>query len=440
MSQLAIKGGKPVRAQSDLFPAYNTIGQEEIDAVTEVLRSGNLSQFLGVWSADFLGGPMVRKFEEKWCEAIGVDHAVSVNSNTSGLFASVGALGLGPGDEVIVSPYTMTASAIAPVVYGAIPVFADIHPDTFCLDPESVREKVTPRTKAIIIVHILGHPADMDAIMAIAKEFDLRVIEDCAQTPKGKYKGKYLGTIGDLGVFSLNYHKHIHTGEGGVVVTNNKQLAERVQLIRNHAENVVEAKGVTEITNMIGYNYRMTEIEAAIGIQQLKKVDDLIEQRLENVKVINDAIGSLPGFTPQPYVDETSLHTYYIQPFKYDRGVLGIHRNDFVAAIKAEIPTSKLREAAPLIGAGYVRPLYLQPIYQQRAAFAFTNDKFKSDVDYSKGICPVTEKMHFEELITTEFMRPGMTRKDIEDVIRAFEKVVKYRHELEPTEVSVAGR
>jgi len=440
MPQLAIKGGKPVREQTDLFPAYNTIGKEEIEAVTAVLNSGNLSQFLGTWSDDFLGGPMVRALEEKWCEALNIEYAVSVNSNTSGLFASVGAIGIQPGDEVIVSPYTMTASAVAPLVYGGVPVFADIDPDTFCLDPKSVREKITPRTKAIIIVHILGHPANLDEIMAIAKQNNLKVIEDCAQTPKGKYKGRYLGTIGDIGVFSLNYHKHIHTGEGGVVVTRNKNLAERVQLIRNHAENVVEAKGVAEITNMIGFNYRMTEIEAAIGIQQLDKVDSLIEQRLENVKIINEAIGSLPGFTQQPYVDETSLHTYYIQPFKYSKEVLGIHRNEFVTAIKAEIPTSRLREAAPLIGAGYVRPLYLQPIYQKRAAFAFTNDRFKSNVDYSQGLCPITECMHFEELITTEFMRPGMTKKDIDDVISAFEKVVKYRHELQPAELSVAGK
>jgi perosamine synthetase len=440
MPQLAIMGGKPIREQHDLFPAYNTIGEEEIMAVTAVLMSGNLSQFLGTWSDDFLGGPMVRKLEEKWCEAININYAVSVNSNTSGLFASLGAIGIQTGEEVIVSPYTMTASAVAPLVYGGVPVFADIHPDTFCLDPKSIREKITPRTKAILIVHILGHPAEMDEIMAIAKEFNLIIIEDCAQTPKGKYKGRYLGTIGDIGVFSLNYHKHIHTGEGGVVVTNNKHYAERVQLIRNHGENVVDAKGIIDITNMIGYNYRMTEIEAAIGIEQLKKIDELIEQRLLNVKFLNAAIGSLPGFTAQPYVDETSLHTYYIQPFKYNQQILGIHRNDFVAAIQAEIPTSRLREAAPLIGAGYVRPLYLQSIYQKRAAFAFTNEKFRSEVNYSKGSCPVTEKMHFNELITTEYMRPGMTKKDLDDVVKAFEKVVKYKNELEPRVLSTARK
>jgi dTDP-4-amino-4,6-dideoxygalactose transaminase len=429
MPKLAIKGGTPVRTQ--LFPAYNTIGEEEKQAVMKVLDSGNLSQFLGTWSEDFLGGPMVRKLEENWATALNVAHAISVNSNTSGLFAAMGAIGIQPGDEVIVSPYTMTASAIAPVVYGGVPVFADIHPDSFCLDPKSIEQNITPRTKAILVVHIMGHPADMDAIMAIAKKHRLIVIEDCAQAPMGKYKGRYVGTIGDMGIFSLNYHKHIHTGEGGIIVTNNKDLAEKVQLIRNHAETVVEAKGSSDLTNMIGYNYRMTEVEAAIGIEQLKKLPALLEQRIENVMFLNEKLGSLDGINAQPYVDPSSIHTYYMQPFKYNSAIIGVHRNEFVAAIKAEIPTSKLREAAPLIGAGYVKPLYLQPIYQQRAATcSFNCNHYKGSVDYSKGICPVTESLHFDELITTEFMRPGMTRHDMNDVITAFEKVYENIGEL----------
>jgi perosamine synthetase len=291
MPQLAIKGGEPVRKK--LFPAYNTIGKEEKEAVQKVLDSGNLSQYLGAWTDDFFGGPMVRKLEEDWCKTLGIEYAVSVNSNTSGLFSAIGACGIGPGDEVIVSPYTMSASAIAPVVYGGVPVFADIDPDTFCLDPKSIEAKITPRTKAVLIVHIFGHPADMDAIMPIARKHNLRVIEDCAQAPMGKYKGKYVGTIGDIGVFSLNYHKHIHTGEGGIIVTHDAVLAEKLQLIRNHAENVVEAKGVKDITNMIGYNYRMTEIEAAIGIEQLKKLPQLLEQRLKNARFLHEAIGNI---------------------------------------------------------------------------------------------------------------------------------------------------
>jgi dTDP-4-amino-4,6-dideoxygalactose transaminase len=254
----------------------------------------------------------------------------------------------------------------------------------------------------------------------------------------GRYKGKYVGTIGDIGVFSLNYHKHIHTGEGGIIVTHDTVLAEKLQLIRNHAENVVEAKGVKDITNMIGYNYRMTEIEAAIGIEQLKKLPQLLEQRLKNARFLHEAIGNINGLSSPPWVEEPSLHTFYVQPVKYNQSVFEVHRNTFVDAIKAEIPSAVLRETAPLIGAGYVRPLYLQPIYQQREGFAFNNDRFKSEVDYSKGICSVTEQMHFNELITHEYMRPGMSREDMEDVVRAFEKVAKNVVELQAN-VAVAG-
>ncbi len=429
MPELAIKGGKPVRTK--FFPPYNTIGKEEKEAVLKVLDSGNLSQFLGAWGSDFLGGPTVRRFEEAWCKAIGISHSVSVNSNTSGLFAAMGACNIQPGDEVIVSPYTMSASAIAPMVYGGIPVFADIDSDSFCLDPKSIESKITPYTKAILVVHIFGHPADMDTIMEIAKKYQLKVVEDCAQAPMGKYKGKYVGTIGDIGVFSLNYHKHIHTGEGGVIVTNNKELAEKLQLIRNHGENVVEAKGETDLTNMVGYNYRMTEVEAAIGIEQLKKLPSLLERRLENAEFLHHSLGSIHGLSSPPWVDKDSLHTFYVQPLKYDQQKLEVHRNDFVNAIKAEIPSAALRETAPLISAGYVKPLYLQPIYQQRVSVcSFNCDHYKGFVDYSKGICPVAEKMHFTELITHEYMRPGMTKSDLKDVVNAFEKVVSHIDEL----------
>ncbi len=428
-SVLAINGGTPVRTK--LFPAYNTIGEEEKKAVMKVLDSGNLSQYLGAWTHDFLGGPTVRKFEEAWSSAIGVSHSISVNSNTSGLFTAMGAIGIQPGDEVIVSPYTMSASAIAPLVYGGIPVFADIDPASFCMDPKSIESNITSRTKAILVVHIFGNPADMDSIMAIAKKHKLFVVEDCAQAPMGKYKGKNIGTIGDLGVFSLNYHKHIHTGEGGVITTNNADLAERCQMIRNHAENVTQPKGVTDLTNLIGYNYRMTEIECAIGIEQLKKLPHLLEQRLENVAFLNEQFKKFAAFEILPMHNDGSVNTYYVYPIKFNKEIAGIHRNKFVDALKAEIPSAVLRETAPLIGAGYVKPLYLQPIYQQRAAWAYNKNLYNGNVDYSEGICPVTEKMHFEVLFTNEYMRPGMTKNDMMDVVNAMEKIFDNVKELQ---------
>ena len=163
MSKLAINGGNAVR--SKLFPPYNTIGEEEKKAVMKVLDSGNLSQYIGGWHPDFFGGPTVKQLEADWSEMFGSQFAISVNSNTSGLYTAMGAIGIQPGDEVIVSPYSMSASAIAPLVYGGIPIFADIEEDTLCMSAVSIRKCITPRTKAILVVHIMGHPAEMDEIM-----------------------------------------------------------------------------------------------------------------------------------------------------------------------------------------------------------------------------------------------------------------------------------
>src|SRR5574344_1647548 len=252
MGILAINGGKKVR--TELFPAYRVIGKEEEDAVVKVLRSGILSKYLGCWADDFYGGPQVQALEKEWAEYFGVKHAISMNSATSALYCAAGAIGLNPEDEVIVSPYTMAASATAPLIYNAVPIFADIEEEYFCLDVESIEAKITPKAKAIIVVDIFGQPYDAERINALAKKHNLYVIEDTAQAPGAKYKGKYAGTLGDIGVFSLNYHKHIHCGEGGIIVTDNDELAERLRLIRNHAEAVVDAKGTTDLVNMVGFN------------------------------------------------------------------------------------------------------------------------------------------------------------------------------------------
>ncbi len=416
MTILAINGGDPIRKSP--FPLYVTIGAEEKRAVMEVLDSTVLSKFLGTWSPDFYGGPRVQKLEREWEAYFSVKHAISLNSATSGLYAAVGAAGVGPGDEVIVSPYTMSASATAALVYGGIPVFADIDPDTFCLSPQSIRERITPQTRAIIVVDIFGHPAEMNEIMAIARERNLIVIEDCAQAPGATYHGKHAGTLADMGIFSLNYHKTIHCGEGGVVVTNNEKFAERLQLIRNHAEVVVKNKGVTDLTNMVGFNYRMTEIEAAIAAEQLKKLENLLVPRISAADFLTRELTGLPGLTP-PVVKPGVRHGYYIYVMKYDAAVTGVARERFVAAMQAEgIP----------LGQGYVEPLYLQPLYQQRTAFGkegfpFTYSGYRGKVSYERGICPVTERMHFQEVLHGDFCHAGMTRGDLEDIVRAFHKV-----------------
>ncbi|MCX6723788.1 MAG: DegT/DnrJ/EryC1/StrS family aminotransferase [Candidatus Staskawiczbacteria bacterium] len=431
--KLAIHGGPKIRTK--LFPFYQTIGQEEIKAVSSVLKTGVLSKYLGAWHEDFYGGPEVRRLEKEWAKYFGVKHAISVNSATSGLYCAVGACGLGPGDEVIVSPYSMCISASAPLVYNAIPVFADIEKDFFCIDPESVESKITERTKAIIAVDIFGQPYDADKINAIAKKHNLYVIEDAAQAPGAEYKGRMAGTLGDIGVYSLNYHKHIHTGEGGMVVTDNDELAEKVRLIRNHAEAVVGDKGYSSLVNMIGFNFRMTEVEAAIARVQLKKLDKLLEARLKNVEYLSEKFSKFPFLEPAK-VRPQCKHVFYKHPLKYKEEVVGVSRNKFIEAVKAELMPMESREnQGVLIGCGYVKPLYLLPLYQKLIGFGdkgcpFKCSFYKGKLDYSEGLCPVTEKMHNKELITHDLMTPPFKKKDLDDLISAFGKVYDNISEL----------
>ena len=418
MSRLAIEGGAPIRTRP--FPEYRTIGAEEKAAVAEVLDSGVLSAFLGTWSPEFLGGPRVRKLEEEWARYFGVTHAVSMNSATSGLFAALGAAGVGPGDEVIVSPYTMSASAVGPLLYNAIPVFADIDPATFCVSAETIRAVLSPHTKAIVAVDLFGHPAEMDAIMALAAEHGLTVIEDAAQAPGAKLGERYAGTLGHIGVFSLNYHKHIHSGEGAVVVTDDPALAERLQLIRNHGEVVLQQKpGGGDLNNMLGFNYRMTEIEAAIASEQLKKLDGLLTARIERAHQLTGLLSNAGGIST-PVVKPGCVHAYYAYALRYDAEAVGVPRAQFVAALKAE--------GMP-IAEGYVAPIYLQPLYQRRRLYGGTGSPWTEhprSVSYERGICPVTERMHTQELIYTGALHAQLTSADVEDMAEAFHKVIDH--------------
>lgn len=415
MSQLALFGGTP--AIDKTFPRYNSIGKEELAAVQQVIESGLLSRFLGDWDPDFFGGEKIQEFERAWEKHFAVRHAVTVNSNTSGLIAAVGALGIEPGDEVIVSPWTMSASATAILVWNAIPVFADIEEDTFNLDPVSIERSITPYTRAIMVTDIFGHAADLDAIMDIARRHGLKVIEDAAQSPGARYRGQHVGTVADIGVFSLNYHKHIHTGEGGVCVTNDSTLAERLQLIRNHAESVVAGKGVTDLCNMIGFNFRMTEIEAAIGVEQLKKLPRLLAERQTLAECLTLSLHGLKGLR-LPVVKPDCSHAYYVYPMVLDTAETSVPRDRIVEALCAE---------GVAVAGGYVN-LHLLPMYQQRIAhgrkgFPWSGGPYRGKVSYAKGICPSAESMNEARYMCIAMCQYGYTTDDIDLIAQAFRKV-----------------
>lgn len=401
------------------FPLYNPIGEEEARAAHDVVMTGMLSDYVGRNTDKFLGGKQVREFEKRWADFHQVKHAISFNSATSALIAGVGALEVLPGDEVIVISYGMCISATAPLFYDAVPVFVDIEDDYFCMDPEKVEQKITSRTKAILTVDLFGQSTDMDKINAIARKHNLKVLCDSSHVPGCRYKDGFAGTFGDIGVYSLNQHKIIHCGEGGVAVTNNDELALRLQLIRNHAEAVVAENGYRNLTNMLGGNYRLPEVEAAIATEQLKKLPKLLEQRIDLADYLTEKFSKCEFITP-PKIREDSGHVYYLYPMKYNEEATGVSRAEYVKKIN-ELGIPLYRFAA-----GYTKPFYLeQPIFMEREKFknGYPYSLLPKDEqsDYSEGVCPVTEKLFTKELIVTAYNYPPLTKVDMDDVVKAFQ-------------------
>ena len=427
-NRLAINGGRKFR--SKLWSDNFTIGFREKIAVLKSLSSGYLSLFEGSNTPDypfsFFGGPNVRNLEQEWSEYYSVNHSIAMNSATSGLFAAIGALEIGYGDEVIVSPYTMTACALAPLVYGAIPVFADIDPETGCLDPKSILKKISKNTKAILVVHQFGYVAEMDEILDIGKKYNLKIIEDCAQAHGAKYKNKNVGTLGDIGVFSLNVNKTIQSGEGGICVTNSKELAYRLQLIRNHGEAVVGPANYQNITNILGFNFRMTEFCAAIASVQLKKLKLFNLRRLNLVEKLNKYLEDHPFFSPlKPIkrlnndISNGTLQTFYIYPICFDKDKTNYSREEIVRSLNAE---------GLKLSMGYVKPLYLQPLYQKKTLFKHSYPfnappNLNLNQKYDIGTCPNSEMLHNYKLITSEHIRYPHNNKDINDICRIIDKI-----------------
>ncbi len=428
LEKLALLGGSPVLQKE--FPVFNSIGPDEVQAVREVMESGQLSGYYGSWGPEFFGGKKVQEFENAWSKKFKCKYSIALNSNTSGLFAAMGAIELSPGDEVIVPPLSMSATAISPLFYGGKPVFCDVEPITCSIDPEKVTQLITKKTKAIVVVNLFGHIAYLSQLREIADKYNLFLIEDNAQAPLGHEDNNLAGTVGDIGVFSLNYHKHFHTGEGGVCVTNNEQLAKKMQLIRNHGENCVEELNVNNEINTIGLNLRMTEIAAAIGIEQLKKADDLVQERVDIANYLNENLNNLDGIN-LPVQRKNTRPVYYMYQMRFDEDKVGVSRELFAKALAAEgFPTFL----------GFIKPLYWLPAFQNNIAigrhgFPFKKNRFNipflnKKSSYKKGLCPVAEKLHLKELMGFDCCCFKYNSDDLEYLTKAFKKVFNNRNHL----------
>ena len=330
--------------------AKPVLGREEEEAVRKVFQSGMLVQ-----------GKTVRSFEEAFANYIGVGHAVAVTNGTIALDTTLKALKIGPGDEVIVPAFSFIATGNCVLFQRAKPVFADIDQRNFNIDPSDVNEKITAKTKAIIAVHMFGQPAKMEELKEIAQDHELFLVEDAAQAHGAEYKGRKAGGLGEVGCFSFYATKNMTTGEGGIIMTNNNELARKARLLRNH--------GQTEKYHhtILGYNYRMTELSAAIGLVQLKKLDKLNEKRIRNAKMLNEGIKKIQGLTP-PYVEEHVKHVFYQYVIKVEENY-PLERNELA---------NHLEKMGIGTAVHYPMPIYRQPLYH--------------GLGYDKKICPITEE------------------------------------------------
>jgi len=407
----AILGGKPVRAKP--FPSWPVWDKSAEESVLGVLRSGR-------W---FRGsGTMVSQFEAKYAALLGAKRCVCTVNGTNALLTALHVLDIGVGDEVIVSPYTFIATYNVVLNSVALPVFADTDPETFLIDPDKIEERITGSTRAILPVHILGLPANMDKINAIAKKHDLKVIEDACQAWLAEWRGKKCGTVGDLGCFSFQESKHLPCGEGGAVVGNDEAIMDRVQSYHNCGRPVGSVKGKTGYP-IVGTNRRMTEYQAAILLNQIQRLEADTARRVENANYLTSRIKDIPGIVPHKLYDGATRAVYHLYPFRYKKEQFnGLPRSRFLAALSAEgIPCS----------GGY------GPQYRDELIEAALNSKNFKRAFPKERLARYREELHYpandqlceEAVWFTQNMLLG-SRSDIDDIANAIQKVYENRDAL----------
>jgi len=405
--KLALLGGEPVRRKP--FPKWPVFDEREVKALLSVLESG----FWGV------GGQKKREFEERFAAYQHAKYGVAVTSGTAALEISLRALGIGCGDEVILPAYTFMATAIAVLYVNAVPIFADIDPETYTIDPKSVESLISDKTRAIIPVHIGGRPADMDALLSIARREGIHIIEDACQAWGAEWRGRRVGAIGDIGAFSFQSSKNITSGEGGIIVTDDEDLYIKAWSLHNCGRLPNRAWYEHYLP---GSNYRMTEFQAAILLAQMERFDEQTEKRIDNAKYLTEKLSKIDGIKPLKNDERVTRNPYHLYVFKVDPEAFeGVSKSVIARALQAEgIPVS----------VGYSKPLYKETYLEYFKRCPLSCQYYNRPIDYSKVTLPATEKACYHEgLWIPQFVLLG-SREDMDDIVHAIEKIRENGEEL----------
>lgn len=396
--QLAINGGPKTINKEFAWPIFDN---EDVIAITEIAQTG-------AWGNPDCGG-LIEQIEAEFAAYCGSKYALSCVNGSVALRLALIACGVKPGDEVIVPPYTFIATASIVLEANCVPVFVDIDPNTYNMDPVEIEKAITEKTKAIIPVHFAGQACDMDAIMEIARKHKLRVIEDAAHAPGGEYKNKKLGSIGDAGCFSFQSSKNLTCGEGGMIVTDDEELYDMMNSLRN----VGRVKdGQWYEHHNLGCNYRLTQLQAALLSKQLSRLENQTQKRNENGIYLNSLLEQIDGITPMKRGNGETLHTYHIYIFKYDKSSFNkLSKKKFADMLAAEGVPSFM---------GYPEPLYKQPLFQEKNFMCYA---IPEDVDYTNVSCPETEKACYEDAVWIMQNTMLGTKEDMDLIARAIRKI-----------------
>jgi perosamine synthetase len=405
-SRLAIDGGEPVRTKP--FPSRAAgFGEEEMAHLRDVVESGHLFR---------VGGAKTQELEERFAALLGMKHAQAVTSGTAALHTAIGAVNPDPGDEIITTPLTDMGTVIGIIYQNAIPIFADVEPGGYHLDPDSVAREITPRTKAIIVVHLWGMAARMDEFLALGREHGIPIIEDCAQAYLTEYKGKLAGTMGRMGCFSLQQSKHMTCGDGGLIVTNDDDLADRARLFGDKGW---DRSAADRGHLFVGMNYRITELQSAVALAQLGRVEEFVARRRKLGDLLTEKISGIPGVYA-PADSTVSGNTYWFYPLRVDGDELGMTKERFIAALGAEGVPAWVWLAG--------QPLYMFDALRLQRTFGNSHHPFdcacaSRRVTYEAGICPNAEKT-VAQLVTLT-LHEFYTEDDVADMAAAIHKVAE---------------